>query len=97
MSPEYALKGTFSVKSDVFSFGVVLLEIICGKKNTRFYQSELATSLISYVSMFNFLYIVIIFFGHLTILHKNIDGKIVSGLEIVGRKQGVGFNGPEST
>ncbi|KAE8681055.1 S-locus lectin protein kinase family protein [Hibiscus syriacus] len=34
MSPEYAVKGIFSVKSDVFSFGVVLLEIISGKKNT---------------------------------------------------------------
>jgi serine/threonine protein kinase len=55
MSPEYALNGIFSVKSDVFSFGVVLLEIICGKKNTGFYQSELAMSLISHVSVFNFL------------------------------------------
>jgi len=54
MSPEYALDGIFSVKSDVFSFGVVLLEIISGKKNTGFYQSELAMSLISYVSVFNF-------------------------------------------
>jgi serine/threonine protein kinase len=55
MSPEYALDGIFSVKSDVFSFGVVLLEIISGKKNTEFYRSELAMSLISYVSVFNFL------------------------------------------
>jgi hypothetical protein len=55
MSPEYAIKGIFSVKSDVFSFGVVLLEIISGKKNTGFHQSELASSLISYVSVFHFL------------------------------------------
>jgi serine/threonine protein kinase len=54
MSPEYALGGHFSIKSDVFSFGVVLLEIISGKKNTGFYQSELAMSLIGYVSVFNF-------------------------------------------
>ncbi|GMN64653.1 hypothetical protein TIFTF001_033725 [Ficus carica] len=40
MSPEYALEGLFSVKSDVFSFGVVLLEIISGKRNTRLVQSE---------------------------------------------------------
>ncbi|XP_059450904.1 uncharacterized protein LOC132181681, partial [Corylus avellana] len=46
MSPEYALDGLFSVKSDVFSFGVVLLEIITGKKNTGFYQSKQAMSLI---------------------------------------------------
>ncbi|KAJ6796555.1 receptor-like serine/threonine-protein kinase SD1-8 [Iris pallida] len=33
MSPEYAMEGIFSLKSDVFSFGVVILEIISGKKN----------------------------------------------------------------
>ncbi|KAJ9671802.1 hypothetical protein PVL29_025490 [Vitis rotundifolia] len=40
MSPEYALEGLFSTKSDVFSFGVLLLEILSGKKNTGFYQSD---------------------------------------------------------
>ncbi|XP_019169091.1 PREDICTED: G-type lectin S-receptor-like serine/threonine-protein kinase At1g11410 [Ipomoea nil] len=33
MSPEYAMEGHFSVKSDVFSFGVMLLEIVSGRKN----------------------------------------------------------------
>ncbi|KAL0321172.1 UNVERIFIED_CONTAM: Receptor-like serine/threonine-protein kinase SD1-8 [Sesamum radiatum] len=37
MSPEYAMEGLFSVKSDVFAFGVLVLEIISGKKNTGFY------------------------------------------------------------
>ncbi|KAJ6894419.1 hypothetical protein NC652_028248 [Populus alba x Populus x berolinensis] len=36
MSPEYALDGHFSVKSDVFSFGVLVLEIVSGKKNRGF-------------------------------------------------------------
>ncbi|KAK9989776.1 hypothetical protein SO802_030015 [Lithocarpus litseifolius] len=49
ISPEYASEGIFSVKSDVFSFGVVLLEIISGRKNTSFYQSEQAMSLLGYV------------------------------------------------
>ncbi|RDX84537.1 Receptor-like serine/threonine-protein kinase SD1-8, partial [Mucuna pruriens] len=40
MSPEYAMEGLFSIKSDVFSFGVLLLEIISGKKNTGFYQTN---------------------------------------------------------
>ncbi|KAH9754431.1 cysteine-rich receptor-like protein kinase 10 [Citrus sinensis] len=48
MAPEYAMEGLFSVKSDVFSFGVLLLEIISGKKNTGFYLSELGQSLLSY-------------------------------------------------
>ncbi|KAK4857937.1 hypothetical protein QYF36_008474 [Acer negundo] len=42
MSPEYAIYGHFSVKSDVFSFGVLILEIITGKKTTNFYQTDSA-------------------------------------------------------
>ncbi|XP_028106006.1 G-type lectin S-receptor-like serine/threonine-protein kinase At1g61490 [Camellia sinensis] len=49
MSPEYALRGIFSEKSDVFSFGVLLLEIICGRKNTSFRDHEQHTSLLGYV------------------------------------------------
>ncbi|CAI9296106.1 unnamed protein product [Lactuca saligna] len=36
ISPEYAVHGCFSIKSDVFSFGVVVLEIVSGKKNRGF-------------------------------------------------------------
>ena len=32
MSPKYAMGGAFSVKSDTYSFGVLLLEIISGLK-----------------------------------------------------------------
>ena len=32
MSPEYAMEGAFSVKSDTYSFGVPLLEIVSGLK-----------------------------------------------------------------
>ncbi|XP_039689675.1 G-type lectin S-receptor-like serine/threonine-protein kinase RKS1 isoform X2 [Medicago truncatula] len=35
MSPEYAMEGRYSTKSDVFSYGVLLLEIIAGKRNTH--------------------------------------------------------------
>ncbi|KAL3726426.1 hypothetical protein ACJRO7_031339 [Eucalyptus globulus] len=34
MSPEYAMGGIFSEKSDIYSFGVLLLEIVSSKKNT---------------------------------------------------------------
>ncbi|WVZ03104.1 hypothetical protein V8G54_023910 [Vigna mungo] len=40
MAPEYAMEGLFSVKSDVFSFGVLVLEIISGRKNGGFYLSD---------------------------------------------------------
>ncbi|KAK1582149.1 hypothetical protein Q3G72_012241 [Acer saccharum] len=40
MPPEYALQGLFSIKSDVFSFGVLLLETLSGKKNTGFYNTD---------------------------------------------------------
>ncbi|KAL3522127.1 hypothetical protein ACH5RR_014961 [Cinchona calisaya] len=36
MAPEYAVDGFFSVKSDVFSFGVLVLEIVSGEKNRGF-------------------------------------------------------------
>ncbi|CAI9759946.1 unnamed protein product [Fraxinus pennsylvanica] len=49
MSPEYASDGIFSIKSDVFSFGVVVLEIVTGKKNTGFYQSTEDLNLLGYV------------------------------------------------
>ncbi|KAH1222499.1 G-type lectin S-receptor-like serine/threonine-protein kinase [Glycine max] len=48
MAPEYALDGLFSFKSDVFSFGVVLLEILSGKRNTGFYQSKQISSLLGH-------------------------------------------------
>ncbi|KAK7324622.1 hypothetical protein VNO77_28337 [Canavalia gladiata] len=38
ISPEYAARGNFSVKSDVFSFGVIVLEIVSGKKNREYYD-----------------------------------------------------------
>ncbi|CAI0400860.1 unnamed protein product, partial [Linum tenue] len=33
MAPEYAMHGYLSVKTDVFSYGILLLEIISGRKN----------------------------------------------------------------
>ncbi|KAF5794640.1 putative protein kinase RLK-Pelle-DLSV family [Helianthus annuus] len=40
ISPEYAVHGQFSVKSDVFSFGVLVLEIVSGKKNREFSHKD---------------------------------------------------------
>lgn len=48
MSPEYAVDGKFSVKSDVFSLGVLLLEIVSGKKNRTFQHSDHHHSLLGH-------------------------------------------------
>ncbi|KAL9243551.1 hypothetical protein vseg_017426 [Gypsophila vaccaria] len=40
MAPEYAMDGAFSIKSDVFSFGVLVLEILTGIKNRGFYNAD---------------------------------------------------------
>ncbi|XP_074269989.1 G-type lectin S-receptor-like serine/threonine-protein kinase At1g11300 [Silene latifolia] len=40
MSPEYAMRGRFSEKSDVFSFGVLLLEIVSGRRSSKFVDNE---------------------------------------------------------
>uniref|UniRef100_A0A7N2LTR9 Cysteine-rich receptor-like protein kinase 29 n=2 Tax=Quercus lobata TaxID=97700 RepID=A0A7N2LTR9_QUELO len=48
MAPEYAYHGHFSVKSDVFSFGVLVLEMICGQKNGYFLNEENREDLLTY-------------------------------------------------
>ncbi len=52
MAPEYASEGCFSLKSDVFSFGVLVLEIISGKRNAGFHQYGDFFNLLGYVSFF---------------------------------------------
>ncbi|GER31667.1 S-locus lectin protein kinase family protein [Striga asiatica] len=49
MAPEYAIEGRFSEKSDVFSFGVLMLEIASGRKNTSFYSHEVSSNLLGHV------------------------------------------------
>ncbi|XVF87259.1 hypothetical protein PTKIN_Ptkin18bG0104600 [Pterospermum kingtungense] len=40
MAPEYALWGYLTFKADVYSFGIVALEIVAGKNNTKFRPEE---------------------------------------------------------
>ncbi|XP_030515454.2 LOW QUALITY PROTEIN: cysteine-rich receptor-like protein kinase 44 [Rhodamnia argentea] len=49
MPPEYAMRGNFSVKSDVFSFGVLVLEIVSGQRNNLFRVGDDTEVLIGYV------------------------------------------------
>ncbi|KAB2609420.1 cysteine-rich receptor-like protein kinase 10 [Pyrus ussuriensis x Pyrus communis] len=48
MSPEYVRHGHFSVKSDLYSFGVLVLEIISGKKNSEFFQTDATEDIMSH-------------------------------------------------
>jgi hypothetical protein len=50
MSPEYVVFWKFSTKSDVFSFGVILLKIISGKKNNDSYKKKPSLTFIGHVS-----------------------------------------------
>ena len=52
MPPEYAMHGRFSIKSDVFSFGVLVLEIMSGQKVTRFRNGDVGENLLTYVSAY---------------------------------------------
>ncbi|CAI0468112.1 unnamed protein product [Linum tenue] len=47
MAPEYAMHGQFSVKSDVFSFGVLVLEIVSGHKSSYVHRDSME-NLLSY-------------------------------------------------
>ncbi|XP_042520161.1 putative G-type lectin S-receptor-like serine/threonine-protein kinase At1g61610 isoform X2 [Macadamia integrifolia] len=48
MSPEYAMEGLVSVKTDVYSFGVLLLEIVSGQRNSYISHSDHYSNLIGY-------------------------------------------------
>ncbi|KAJ1383774.1 putative serine/threonine-protein kinase [Sesbania bispinosa] len=48
MPPEYVVHGHFSMKSDVFSFGVIVLEIISGKKINGFIDHEHFVNLVGH-------------------------------------------------
>ncbi|KAG6383086.1 hypothetical protein SASPL_157171 [Salvia splendens] len=50
MAPEYAMQGIFSVKSDVYSYGVLVLEIVSGRRNGSFHEIEGPLSIVEYVS-----------------------------------------------
>ncbi|KAJ1276200.1 hypothetical protein BS78_05G196100 [Paspalum vaginatum] len=49
MAPEYALRGQYSIKSDIYSFGVLILEITTGRRNSDSYNSDEAVDLPSVV------------------------------------------------
>ena len=51
MPPEYVQHGRVSVKLDVFSFGVLVLEIVSGQMISSFTIEENSENLLSFVSL----------------------------------------------
>lgn len=51
MAPEYVMHGHLSVKADVFSFGVVVLELISEQKNSNFNLDVDAQNLLDWVRL----------------------------------------------
>ncbi|KAK7257037.1 hypothetical protein RIF29_30718 [Crotalaria pallida] len=49
MFPEYVMEGVFSTKSDIYSFGVLLLEIVSGRRNNSFYDAEHPLNLVGHL------------------------------------------------
>ncbi|CAN6457856.1 unnamed protein product [Victoria cruziana] len=48
MSPEYAMEGRYSTKSDVFSFGVLVLEVVSGRKVSHFHDADHSLNLLGH-------------------------------------------------
>lgn len=40
MAPEYLVRGQLTEKADVYAFGVLVLEIVCGRKTNVFMQDS---------------------------------------------------------
>ncbi|XP_044460481.1 cysteine-rich receptor-like protein kinase 8 [Mangifera indica] len=48
MAPEYIKHGRFSVKSDIYSFGILILEIVSGQKRSGFEIQNESDDLLTY-------------------------------------------------
>ena len=75
MAPEYALWGYLTFKADVYSFGIVALEIVAGKNNTKYRPEEDYVCLqdrVRYNSCFKLKYYFLILLSRLRYYHRNI-------------------------
>lgn len=52
MAPEYAMRGHLTDKADVYSFGIVALEIVHGRSNKRELSRDNTFYLIDWVIIF---------------------------------------------
>lgn len=62
LAPEYALQGQLTKKADVYSFGVLVIEIISGRSISKSYLSGMNQFLLERVSHHSTLYILFSFY-----------------------------------
>ena len=72
MAPEYAIRGQVTRKSDIYSFGVLLLEIVSGRCNTN-RRLPAEEYLLEQVRYFSFL-----FFPNFFQYHEVLNDKLIA-------------------
>lgn len=53
LAPEYAMRGHLTEKADIFGFGVVALEVVCGRRNANESLEPEKVYLLEWVSSYN--------------------------------------------
>ncbi|BAF21805.2 Os07g0540500 [Oryza sativa Japonica Group] len=91
MSPEYVMRGQYSTKSDVFSFGVLIIEIVTGQRNNRPYLFEQNEDIISTVSIPASSYSTMWYYLRLQVWRRWSDGTVAKMID-----HSLGKNYPEA-
>ena len=72
MAPEYAMWGYLTYKADVYSFGIVSLEIVSGKNNMSYVPAENCYCVLDWVSN-SLIYVPYFFYLIQTMLPLNLQ------------------------
>lgn len=95
MAPEYAMHGSVSPKVDVFSFGVLVLEIVTRRRNTSFDDCDNVKNLLSDVSSFMHCRIHIISSLKVKFQLTNRWRTHLAGLELLDKRDDIADDGPK--
>ena len=72
MAPEYAMRGYLNDKADVYSFGIVALEIVSWKSNTNYRPKQEGVHLLDWVNnVFFLIFSALSFLDHVCFITKN--------------------------
>ena len=78
MPPEYVVDGYYSTKLDVFSFGVLVLEIVTGRKNRGFTHASHNHNLLGHVCFLSFHFLSYIHFTFCFISSSNFCNSLMN-------------------